>query len=260
MSAGKPIANRPTEPEGTASRPAEPTGNDQPKQRTRKPRKARKSAQRKETQSSKQRKTEDEGVVSDGGGAGAKPERKQGKRGKPKSLQGAVVPQAAFTSEAWDNFQPKRNFTVESPEHLYILIAGYLAACAQCDEPLTITGLALYCGFHSREELNNLGARRPEFALPVKRARTVIEHQYELRVATVESGGGVAGAIFALKNMGWTDKTEVEVRAAVLLRNVKSLPDDVLARISAGERPEVVLAELAERAEVAGLLGPGKGE
>ena len=70
----------------------------------------------------------------------------------------------------------------------------------------TITGLALYLGFASRQSFYDY-EKSGKFSYVVKKARLRIEVNYEemLQLST----GLVSGPIFALKNMGWTDKTEV---------------------------------------------------
>jgi hypothetical protein len=77
-------------------------------------------------------------------------------------------------------------------------------------EPLqnqTITGLALWLGFESRQSLYDY-EKVDQFSYIVKRARLRIEHAYEVKL----NSSSCTGAIFALKNMGWKDKTEQEVK------------------------------------------------
>lgn len=69
----------------------------------------------------------------------------------------------------------------------------------------TITGLALYLGFTSRQALLNYEAKE-EFVDAVKKAKTKIESAYEQALF----GRNAAGPIFALKNFGWTDKQEID--------------------------------------------------
>lgn len=71
-------------------------------------------------------------------------------------------------------------------------------------EPLTISGLCLYIGFESRQSFYDY-EEKEEFAYTIKTARLRIENGYEKRLA----GQNVAGAIFALKNLGWADRTEM---------------------------------------------------
>lgn len=68
---------------------------------------------------------------------------------------------------------------------------------------VTITGLALHLGFASRQSLYDYESNE-DFSYTIKRARTLIENEYECQIQT----GNNAGAIFALKNFGWTDKQE----------------------------------------------------
>lgn len=72
-------------------------------------------------------------------------------------------------------------------------------------EPLTVTGLALHLGFCSRSTLDDY-ENKPEFSYIIKRARARVENGYEKALHAQSP----TGAIFALKNMGWKDKTEVD--------------------------------------------------
>jgi hypothetical protein len=71
----------------------------------------------------------------------------------------------------------------------------------------TITGLCLYLGFCDRNSFYNY-ADRKEFSYTIKMARTLIEQTYEEIAQTV----GHSGAIFCLKNFGWRDTQELEIR------------------------------------------------
>ena len=70
----------------------------------------------------------------------------------------------------------------------------------------TITGLALFLGFESRQSFYDY-EKNEEFTYTIKKARTFIEREYEELLST----GNVTGAIFALKNMGWIDKIVSEI-------------------------------------------------
>ena len=89
----------------------------------------------------------------------------------------------------------------ESAEALEALVIKYFTVCAQKDEKSTITGLALYLGFDSRQSLYDY-EEKEEFAYIIRRAKLAVENGYELSGTTFD--------IFALKNMGWKDKTEQE--------------------------------------------------
>lgn len=69
----------------------------------------------------------------------------------------------------------------------------------------TITGLCYHLGFESRQSFYDY-EEREGFSYTIKRARLFIEKEYEEQLST----GNTVGAIFALKNFGWKDKTEVE--------------------------------------------------
>lgn len=69
----------------------------------------------------------------------------------------------------------------------------------------SVTGLALYLGFAAREGLYEYRDRQ-EFSYLIKRALLKVEMHYE----TTLNYKNATGAIFALKNMGWSDKQETE--------------------------------------------------
>lgn len=70
-------------------------------------------------------------------------------------------------------------------------------------EPATITGLALYLGFSSRQAFDDYEATG-KHALLLKRGRLRIEAEYEKKLHQQPA----SGAIFALRSMGWNEKTE----------------------------------------------------
>lgn len=73
-------------------------------------------------------------------------------------------------------------------------------------EPATITGLALFLGFESRQSFYDYKGKK-QFSYTIARARTRIENEYEKRL----TGRDVHGVIFALKNLGWMDKQQTEL-------------------------------------------------
>lgn len=98
--------------------------------------------------------------------------------------------------------------TIETPEEFDKLLEAYLERVLDPDtyEPITLTGLVLSLGFSCKQSLYEYG-QRPEFADSVKRARLVVEHSYELNLR----GQNAAGVIFALKNMDWSDKQQLDI-------------------------------------------------
>ena len=94
---------------------------------------------------------------------------------------------------------------IRDVEHFAELAETYFALCDADHEPYTITGLALGLGLSGREALSEYG-RRVEFSDNVKKAKAKVESAYEKRL----SGPNCTGAIFALKNMGWRDESQVE--------------------------------------------------
>lgn len=70
----------------------------------------------------------------------------------------------------------------------------------------TISGLCYYLGFESRQSFYDYD-QKPQFSYTIKRARLFIEVEYEAQLQV----GNTTGAIFALKNMGWIDKTQTDI-------------------------------------------------
>lgn len=85
----------------------------------------------------------------------------------------------------------------------------------------TVTGLALFLTFADKTTLYEY-RDRPEFSYPVKRALTRIELYHEEAL----SENNVAGRIFALKNMGWKDKTEQDLNITGTPIQVIMPPDE----------------------------------
>jgi hypothetical protein len=69
----------------------------------------------------------------------------------------------------------------------------------------TITGLCYYLGFESRQSFYDY-EKRHGFSYTIKKARLKIERMYEEQLQY----GNSTGAIFALKNMDWKDKSEID--------------------------------------------------
>jgi len=78
----------------------------------------------------------------------------------------------------------------------------------------TITGLAYYLGFESRQSFYDY-EEKPKFTYTIKRARLFIEKEYEMLL----QGSNVTGPIFALKNFGWKDKSVIEANVSLSLSN-----------------------------------------
>ena len=70
---------------------------------------------------------------------------------------------------------------------------------------ITITGLCYHLGFSSRQSFYDMEDKE-EFAYTIKKARLRIEMFYEGMLLSRVT----AGAIFALKNLGWSDRQELD--------------------------------------------------
>jgi len=90
---------------------------------------------------------------------------------------------------------------IESPEEFDRLVEDYRALCEAKERPMVLTEMILHLGLSSRQSLAQY-EDRPEFNDSVKRAKLMIEAEYERRLF----GAASTGSIFALKNFGWSDK------------------------------------------------------
>ena len=118
--------------------------------------------------------------------------------------------------------QPPKFKTAEAMQEM---IEEYFLISKADTDPFTITGLALYLGFESRQSIYDY-EKHGEFSYTIKRARLRIENFAEKKLYTTTP----AGAIFALKNFGWRDKQEVELNSTGFQINVipptRNKPDD----------------------------------
>lgn len=94
---------------------------------------------------------------------------------------------------------------IESPETMDRLVDEYERKCRDEDRPITLTGMIRYLGLSSYQSLDTY-LEYPGFCESVKRAKQIVQRTYEERL----HGNNPTGAIFALKNMGWSDRQQHE--------------------------------------------------
>jgi hypothetical protein len=86
-------------------------------------------------------------------------------------------------------------------------------------EPPSVTGLTLHLNFSSKDTLYQY-AKKPSFSDSIKKGLTKIEQYHEFKIGY---GDKCTGNIFALKNMGWVDKTVQELKAEMQLSQIKGM-------------------------------------
>jgi hypothetical protein len=157
------------------------------------------------------------------------------------------------------NRRPGRPRSISSPAELVDLAERYVAECLACDPPAPIlwTGLALYLGMSGRQALNEYGSTYPEYSTAIKQARSLIEQDYEAALRSADTGGAAAGAIFGLKNMGWSDR--VDVSGVIAHLDIGRLGDEQVERLARGEHVLAVLNGAPKRAQL-GKGDPPPGE
>lgn len=106
--------------------------------------------------------------------------------------------------------QPKKNpwrpRKYDSPEEFNGMVDAYVEHCKETGEPMTWTGMALYLGFAGRVGIDEY-LKYDGFSYAVKRAKSIIEAGYERRL----HGNNPTGSIFVLKNMGWSDRQDMNL-------------------------------------------------
>lgn len=95
--------------------------------------------------------------------------------------------------------------TIETPEEFERLADSYFNSLGK-DDKATFTGLCLHMGFESRQSFYAY-KKRPEFSYVARKAHLKVEQRYEEKLHSPH----VAGAVFVLKNMGWSDRQELNV-------------------------------------------------
>lgn len=121
-----------------------------------------------------------------------------------------------------------RPLLFETPEELWSKVLDYI----QNEKKPTLSGLAYFLGV-DRQTLYNYKAR-PEFFDIIKKATDYVEYKYEERLIYENNPTGV---IFALKNMGWKDKQEIDQNT--------SLQAEIKHTIDHSKLSEATLREIA---------------
>jgi hypothetical protein len=92
---------------------------------------------------------------------------------------------------------------LESPDQAAERAEAYFRLCDAEKRPYRICGLCLALGLSCRKQIAEYEARE-EFTQVIKRLRLIVEDSYEERLSSTSP----TGAIFALKNMEWTDQQQ----------------------------------------------------
>ena len=96
----------------------------------------------------------------------------------------------------------------KEPEEIWELAEEYFKYCYANGKPLTITGLALALGTTRQTIQEYSNNYETKFHDVMKKIKQIVENYAE---EALYSQGKTTGAIFFLKNFGWTDKTETEI-------------------------------------------------
>ena len=110
-----------------------------------------------------------------------------------------------------------------TPEEMQVKIDEYF----RMNTTYRISALAYHLGFESRQSIYDY-KKRPEFSYIIKRALLLVEDGYEEELRSKS----VAGAIFALKNMGWKDSQQIDHTSQGGAINLSKLSDDALDELN----------------------------
>lgn len=128
----------------------------------------------------------------------------------------------------------------QSPEEMQDKIDEYIRECESGKRVRTWTGLVFHLGFSARDAMDEYAARDERYSDTVKAARLLVEMGYEERLHVKDC----IGAIFALKNMGWTDRQDINVRGVIAGIDLDKFSDEQLQRVRAGAHPLQVMQEV----------------
>jgi basic membrane lipoprotein Med (substrate-binding protein (PBP1-ABC) superfamily) len=95
----------------------------------------------------------------------------------------------------------------DDPKKLQKKIEEYFNEHDGKEQKATVSGLAYYLGFESRQSMYDY-CKHAKFSYIIKRARLKLESYYEEKV----QGTCPTGPIFVLKNMGWKDEHTVNTK------------------------------------------------
>ena len=103
----------------------------------------------------------------------------------------------------------RKRIKYKNPVVLAEMVNGYLDECEALEVPLTIAGLCLSIGRTKKDLMNS--SVDTEMGDVLVQARMLVEQELETRLYTESR---TAGVIFALKNLGWSDKKELDLGAS----------------------------------------------
>jgi len=105
----------------------------------------------------------------------------------------------------------------KTSEELIDRIDKYFDYCKENERKITISGLAMFLGFATRQsvydyaDVNNGRHKTNQFAYIIKRVLLFMEQDYETDLRTT----GNTANIFALKNFGWKDETSTTIKGDI---------------------------------------------
>jgi hypothetical protein len=115
-------------------------------------------------------------------------------------------------TEHYDKTTSKSNPFKYSPWELAQKGFFYLRSAINANQPLTLTGLSMSMGVNSSYLRSSRPDENGEYAFISQRLRGFIEMYNETALSVRQNP---VGAIFVLKNIGWKDNMDINVRAVL---------------------------------------------
>lgn len=117
---------------------------------------------------------------------------------------------------------PNKQAIIQTPEQLAEKLESYARECVDNKKKMTHAGLALYCGYESKQSLQDLKRRKEngdEFRFLMGQFSLLLEDQAVNNL--LKPGQPTAGIIFNLKNncgdcTRWVDKQDIESGGLVI--------------------------------------------
>jgi hypothetical protein len=115
-----------------------------------------------------------------------------------------------FLPEFFDKTSGEKRMTKTSPREMLDKGLGFFRSCLELNQPFTMSGLAIKTGIASYT-LRNLehSAESGQFKYVIQKLRSLAEMYNE---ASLHLRQNPVGSIFVLKNMGWKDNVDVNIR------------------------------------------------
>lgn len=135
---------------------------------------------------------------------------------------------------------------VKTAEELYALVESYFTKCREENRAPTTSGLAVHCGYSSRQTFDEAAAIDEDYKLIITQAKARISDHLE---GQASSGKGGSGLTLMLHNFGWKPANVImqqDIRQETTFRDQTPLEKAIL------------IAKIRGQLELAGVVTGAK--